>query len=124
MSTLSRIGVILCMILCTACTTEVLVDKPSAGFSPPGQLMVAPPSLPRLDTSKPMPQAEFLEQVAQDTGQYREVANSLAQLQFWGRSQNGWNQAFDEIDQVVAQAATSAAGKTETPLSGPSASSP
>lgn len=107
-----------------ACTNEVLVDKPSAGFQPPSELLVPAPSLPRLDTSKPMPQAEFLEQVAEDTELYRGVANSLTQIQFWGRVHNGWSQAFEEMDGVLEASATSAGGKTETPLSGPPASSP
>lgn len=107
------------------CVETVLEASDPAGFSPPGELLVAPSPLTRLDSSKPMPLPEFMEQVAMDIEHDRDVSIRLSQLQFWGRSHSGWSKPVtSDLDDLINIAAAAAGGKTEIPQSEPEVGDP
>jgi hypothetical protein len=81
----------LCTILCILCTIALVsctsTPREAPDFPwPPGELMTAPDMQEKLDATKPLPVPGLVESHVRNAGQYRNVADKLARLQFWIRT--------------------------------------
>lgn len=74
----------------TACQSTAVVSGDHCPVAP-GELLIAPATLPRLDDTKPMPPIpSLIETMTEDAGRYRDVVTILGRLQDWLRTECRW----------------------------------